>query len=165
MNDIIVQNWRGYPIRFINCNGDWWAVLADICDALDLQVAAVSRRIPPYNIQKVLIASDVTLNHLRSRGQCINRQMTVVNEAGIYAALFASRKVEARQFTDWVCHMLIQFRQGIGLRPFEVMRMTEPQVQSQISDIVADIFYDEESGQLMQSTVGQFGDVCIEPYY
>lgn len=25
--------WNGYPIRFVEKNGEWWAVLKDVCDA------------------------------------------------------------------------------------------------------------------------------------
>ena len=32
-----IENWNGYDIRFINLDGDWYAVLKDICDALRLQ--------------------------------------------------------------------------------------------------------------------------------
>ena len=32
-----IENWNGYDIRFVNLDGDWYAVLKDICDALRLQ--------------------------------------------------------------------------------------------------------------------------------
>lgn len=30
------ENWRGHSIRFVEIDGNWWAVLKDICDALNL---------------------------------------------------------------------------------------------------------------------------------
>ena len=33
------ENWCGYDIRFIEINGEWWAILKDICDALNLRTA------------------------------------------------------------------------------------------------------------------------------
>lgn len=32
-----VENWNGYDIRFVEHNGEWWAVLADICKPLGLR--------------------------------------------------------------------------------------------------------------------------------
>lgn len=32
-----IENWCGYDIRFIEINGEWWAILKDICDALNLK--------------------------------------------------------------------------------------------------------------------------------
>lgn len=31
-----VENWCGHDIRFVEINGEWWAILKDICDALRL---------------------------------------------------------------------------------------------------------------------------------
>ena len=33
-----VESWCGHDIRFIEENGEWWAILKDICDALGLRV-------------------------------------------------------------------------------------------------------------------------------
>lgn len=30
--DIRVENWCGYDIRFVEQDGEWWAILKDICD-------------------------------------------------------------------------------------------------------------------------------------
>ena len=30
------ENWNGYEIRFVAVDGEWWAVLKDVCDALSL---------------------------------------------------------------------------------------------------------------------------------
>lgn len=34
--NIRVENWCGYDIRFVEHDGAWYAVLKDICDALRL---------------------------------------------------------------------------------------------------------------------------------
>lgn len=31
------ENWMGYEIRFVEKDGEWWAILKDICDALHLR--------------------------------------------------------------------------------------------------------------------------------
>ena len=28
------ETWCGHDIRFVEINGEWWAILKDICDAL-----------------------------------------------------------------------------------------------------------------------------------
>ena len=30
------ESWCGHDIRFVEKNGEWWAILKDICDALNL---------------------------------------------------------------------------------------------------------------------------------
>ena len=42
-----VENWCGYDIRFIEINGEWWAILKDICDALNLRTAKIAERLTP----------------------------------------------------------------------------------------------------------------------
>lgn len=34
-----VEIWAGHSIRFVERDGEWWAVLKDVCDALGLRVA------------------------------------------------------------------------------------------------------------------------------
>lgn len=36
MNELRTENWNGYTIRFVYVNGEWMAVLKDVCDALGL---------------------------------------------------------------------------------------------------------------------------------
>lgn len=89
--------------------------------------------------------------------------MLAVNEKGIYQALFASRKLEARKFQMWTFDVLEKLRRGIGLEEYEVMRMTEPDVQAEIDYMLDGLFYDEESGKLMMSVTVEGGDVDQVP--
>ena len=41
------ENWCGYDIRFIEINGEWYAILKDICDALRLRTDKVANRLDP----------------------------------------------------------------------------------------------------------------------
>lgn len=38
-NEIRVENWNGYNIRFVDHNGEWWAVAKDVTDALGIALA------------------------------------------------------------------------------------------------------------------------------
>ena len=93
------ESWCGHDIRFVEVNGEWLAILKDICDALNLRSKDISQRLDPDMMERVCIeVSEDGLNDIRSRGKNKTRWMIAVNEVGIYEALFASRRLEARKF-------------------------------------------------------------------
>ena len=156
------ENWCGYEIRFVEINGEWWAILKDICDALGLKTFKVSQRLEPSMLERVSIEiSDIPSRYNRSPGENITRSMLAVNEYGIYEALFASRRLEARKFRRWASTVMKKLRREVGLEGYEVMRMTEPEIQEDIDRILDTLFYDEETGKLMQSVTVPGGDVDI----
>lgn len=158
--NIKVENWQGYEIRFVEQDGKWWAILKDICAALGLQTFKVSQRLDKGTTTKIAISvSDIPSKYVRSRGENKVRYYTAINEAGIYETLFASRKVEARQFRRWTAGVLQKLRGYIGLQPYEVMRMTEKDIQDDIDHFLDDLFYDQEKGKWMMSVTVQGGDV------
>lgn len=158
-----IENWCGYTIRFIEQDGEWWAILKDICDALKLRTWGVSNRLDPDMLIKVNI-SDLSSNEVRSRGQNKTRQMLAVNEIGIYEALFASKRLEARKFRRWSAEVMKKLRSNVGLEGYEVMKMTEPDIQEKIDNILDTIFYDPDTGILMQSVTTLGGDVDQVPF-
>lgn len=159
MGEIRTENWCGYNIRFVEQNGEWWAILKDICDALDLQVGKVSQRLDPDMMIRVPVNVEVPSKNVDSQ----TYWMLAVNEIGIYEALFASRRLEARKFRRWSATVLQKLRKGVGLNQYEVMRMTEPEIQDKIDHFLDDIFYDEETDQIMISVTVQGGDVDQVP--
>lgn len=187
-NKIRVENWCGYDIRFVEVNGEWYAILKDICDALHLRSKDVSNRLDPEMMERVRITCDIPLrynvkddhpskgvnfsnkvskdgsNDLRSRGENKTRWMLAVNEIGIYEALFASRRLEARKFRRWSAGVMQKLRRNVGLEGYEVMRMTEPEIQEEIDNILDSLYWDEETGKLMQSVTVQGGDVEQVPF-
>ena len=159
------ENWCGYDIRFIEKDGEWWAILKDICDALDLKTFKVSQRLDPDMMTRVKVeSSNIPSKDIRSRGDNETRWMLAVNEIGIYEALYSSRKLEARKFRRWTATVMQKLRKHVGLEGYEVMRMTEDSVQEEIDHFLDDIFYDEETGMLMQSVTVAGGDVIQEPF-
>ena len=154
------ESWCGYEIRFVEVNGEWYAILKDICDALHLRSKDISQRLDPDMMERVCVeTSEDGSNGLRSRGENKTRWMLAVNEIGIYEALFASRRLEARKFRRWSATVLQKLRNQVGLEQYEVMRMTEPEIQEDIDHILDTLFYDEETGKLMQSVTVAGGDV------
>lgn len=163
-NDIRVESWCGYDIRFIEVNGEWYAILKDICDALGLKTFKVSQRLSPDMLIRVRVdVCDIPSRDARSRARK-TQDMLAVNEIGIYEALFASRKLEARKFRLWSATVLQKLRSQIGLEQYEVMRMTEPDIQDEIDHMLDNLFYDEETGTLMESVTVEGGDVIQVPF-
>ena len=154
------ESWCGHDIRFVEVNGEWYAILKDICDALGLRSKDVSQRLDPDMMERVCVdTSEDDSNGIRSRGENKTRWMLAVNEIGIYEALFASRRLEARKFRRWSATVLQKLRSQVGLEQYEVMRMTDADIQEDIDHILDTLFYDEETGKLMQSVTVAGGDV------
>ena len=160
-----IENWRGHNIRFIEVNGEWYAILKDICDALGLKTYKLAQRLDASMLERIQVeVSDIPSKYNRSRGENETRWMLAVNELGIYEALFASRKPEARKFRIWAGTVMRKLRKTVGLEGYEVMKMTNPDVQAEIDDILDTLFYDEETGKLMQSITVRGGDVIQVPF-
>ena len=154
------ESWCGHDIRFVEKNGEWWAILKDICDALNLRSKDISKRLDPDMMERVQIeTSKDDLNDVRSRGDNKTRWMIVVNEIGIYEALFTSRKLEARKFRKWSASVMQKLRSKVGLEQYEVMRMTEPDIQEEIDFLLDSIYWDEERKCVMRSVTVAGGDV------
>lgn len=169
------ETWYGHEIRFVEINGEWYAILKDICDALNLRSKDVSQRISPDMLERVNVSSKVDMpsKYTNSGATAKDKDgstdvvfntfnksywMLAVNEAGIYQALFASRKLEARKFQLWTFDILKKLRKGVGLQGYEVMRMTEPEIQEQINWFLDSLYWDEEAGKVMVSVTVQGGD-------
>lgn len=161
--DIRIENWCGYDIRFVEKDGEWWAILKDICDALKLRTAKVSDRLDPDMLIRVRVTCDIPSRDVTSRARK-TQDMLAVNEIGIYEALFASRKLEARKFRRWSASVMQKLRKSVGLEGYEVMRMTDKDIQDDIDHILDTLFWDEETGKLMQSVTVQGGDVEQIPF-
>ena len=154
------ENWCGHNIRFVEVNGEWYAILKDICDALRLRSKDISQRLDPDMMERVCVdTSEDGSNGIRSRGENKTRWMLAVNELGIYEALFASRRLEARKFRRWSATILQKLRNQVGLEQYEVMKMTDPEIQDDIDFILDTLYWDDEKKCVMQSVTVQGGDV------
>lgn len=159
-----IETWCGYDIRFVEIDGEWYAILKDICDALDLRTDSVSQRLDPSMVERVRVdVSDHNSTVVSSRARK-TQDMLAVNEIGIYEALFASRRLEARKFRRWSAEVMKKLRSKVGLAGYEVMKMTEPDTQDKIDWILDSLYYDEETGLVMQSVTVPGGDVDQIPF-
>ena len=168
-----IENWCGYDIRFVEVNGEWYAILKDICDALGLRTDGIAQRLDSSMLERVAVDSvsrrptsykNQTTVQMGSENVVRTQWMLAVNEIGIYEALFASRRLEARKFRMWAATVLQKLRMRVGLEGYEVMKMTDPEIQEDIDHILDNLFYDEETGMLMESVTVQGGDVEQIPF-
>lgn len=159
-----IENWCGHDIRFVEINGEWWAILKDICDALGLRTDKVAYRLEPSMLERIRVEVSDTPSRVVTSKARKTQDMLAVNELGIYEALFASRKLEARKFRMWAGSIMQKLRSRVGLEQYEVMRITEPEIQENINHILDTLFYDEETKTLMASVTVAGGDVEQIPF-
>lgn len=85
-------NYQGAMVETVRKDGELWFVAKDICDVLGLQNVALALT--------SLDEEDKLLYPLHRSGQ--KRDLSLVNESGLYSLIFASRKEEARVFKRWI---------------------------------------------------------------
>lgn len=79
-------------IRAAIIDGEPWFVAKDVCNVLEIQ-----------NVTQALGTLDPDeLTYVKHRSGGQRREMNVVNESGLYALIFKSRKPEAKAFRKWV---------------------------------------------------------------
>ena len=100
-NSLQVFNYEGSTVRTVMLDGEVWFVAKDVCDILE--ISNVSKAIQELDDDE---KSTLTISEGTSpKGG--NPNMNVVNEPGLYALIFKSRKPEAKAFARWVRHELL----------------------------------------------------------
>lgn len=90
MNDLKIFNYNGKEVRTIERNGEPWWVLKDVCEVFgDTNYRRVSGRLDEY---------EKGVSQIDTPGGSQN--MTIVNESGLYSALFAMQPEKARGVSD-----------------------------------------------------------------
>lgn len=120
--------WNGHKIRFVENNGEWWAVGKDVAQALGYKHTAHMFRMidgADKDVHKVDTTSD--------KARCPKTQeMLVITEFGIYDAVFNSHKPEAKDFKRWVFKVLKELRRSTGLEGFQIFRMLDKEHQKEM---------------------------------
>lgn len=129
--------WNGHGIRFIEKDGEWWAVAKDVTNALGFERAreAVKRMPDKYkSIHKVDTTSvcEGAKSPTTSKKARKTQEMIVLNEKGLYRLIIRSNKPDAEEFQDWVYEMLKQLRQSTGLEGFQIFRMMDKEHQKEM---------------------------------
>lgn len=161
---MITDNWCGYSIRFVQMDdGEWWAVLKDLCDALRLNTWDVAQRLYPDDLDKTTIDqyNDTDLDNVgvcdSYRGRRNPQRMTIVTEQGVIDMLMDSRRLEARKLRRWVIEKLRDIRQFVGLQGYQVLHLTE---KCYLEDV--DMFWDDEAEKWRKTHTLPNGDVYVE---
>ncbi len=128
----IAFDWQGTPLRtFRDAKGLVWFVAQDACQALGLTNTA--RAIARLDADTKGVTTVNTLGGTQT--------VTTINEPGLYALIFRSRKAEAKAFQRWVTHdVLPAIRQdGLYIRGEErlLSAATQEELQAQLDRLKA----------------------------
>lgn len=92
-NILLAQAFEGQEVRVVGTPDEPWFVASDVCAVLELSnVSQAVSRLESW------MKDDITTNDVIGREQ----SMLTVNEPGLYALVFTSRKPEAKAFQRWV---------------------------------------------------------------
>ena len=122
---MIKQIFNDTEIRFIEKDGEHWAVASDITSVLGFRDSFNAVRILPNHVCATHKVSTTSKKKYARKYQ----DYTVINEKGIYRLIMRSNKKEVEDFQDWICDVLVELRQATGLKDYEAFRMTDKQIQ------------------------------------
>lgn len=94
----------GHEVRMIHIDGVTWFVAADVCKVLGIGNA--TRAVERLEDDEKGLTTSKTLGG--------DQEVNVVNEPGLYALIFTSRKPEAKRFKHWVFHEVLPMIRKYG---------------------------------------------------
>ncbi|MBF2178924.1 Bro-N domain-containing protein [Staphylococcus warneri] len=127
---MINQIFNDKEIRFIEKDGEYWAIASDVAKVLGFRDAYTATRYLPEHTRGTL-KGRTTSDKKKSRKF---QDYTVINEKGIYRLVMRSNKTEALDFQDWICDVLIELRQSTRLKGYEAFRMLDKEKQKEAMD-------------------------------
>ncbi|EJD8468557.1 phage repressor protein [Staphylococcus pseudintermedius] len=122
---MIKQVFNKKEIRFVEKDGEYWAVAGDVAKVLGYRDAPSMTR----NIDK----EDITTHIMRTNKKG-NPNISIISEYGIYEAIWNSRREKTQEFKQWVKQVIKELRHATGLKGFEVFRMLDKQKQKEAMD-------------------------------
>ncbi|HCQ3487914.1 TPA: Bro-N domain-containing protein [Staphylococcus aureus] len=129
---MIKQLFNNKEIRFIEKNGEYWAIASDVAKVLGFRDAFNATKYLPEHVRGTLKGSTTSDKKKARKFQ----DYTVINEKGIYRLVMRSNKSEALDFQDWICDVLVELRQATGLKGYETFRMLDKQKQKEAMAII-----------------------------
>ena len=127
MNKLKTDKWNNHLIRFVEKDGEWWAVGQDVAKALGYANTAHMFRMVDEK-DKGIHKMDTTSDKTKSPNA---QEMLILNEFGIYQCVFNSHKPEAKEFKRWFYGMIKELRQATGLEGFRIFRMLDKEHQKE----------------------------------
>ena len=114
-----IEYWNKHPVRFVEKDGEWWAVAVDVCLALGLK--QVTRALK--SLKGVTKCNTLTAGGMQ--------ETNIISEKAIYKLAFKSRKKEAEEFQDWVVDIIKELREAAGYKGFEVFALLDKEHQKE----------------------------------
>lgn len=93
MNELQLFNFENYEVRSLLLNNEPWFVGKDVAEVLGYERADNAIR---NHIDK----EDKLMHQISASGQ--NRNMTIINESGLYSLILSSKLPSAKKFKRWV---------------------------------------------------------------
>ncbi len=122
------------PVRALERDGQPWFVAADVCRVLEIGNASYAVNGKAGRKNDLCLAEDergIASVHTPSGDQ----QMLVVNESGLYALIFKSRKPQAQAFRKWVTSEVLPNIRKHGFHLNSALDFEKYPVAKEFSDI------------------------------
>ncbi|HHO6497314.1 TPA: Bro-N domain-containing protein [Staphylococcus aureus] len=129
---MIKQLFNNKEIRFIEKNGEYWAIATDVAKVLGFRDAFNATKYLPEHVRGTLKGSTSSDKKKARKYQ----DYTVINEKGIYRLVMRSNKSEALDFQDWICDVLVELRTSTKLKGYEVFHMLDKEKQKEAMNIL-----------------------------
>ncbi|MCM3144331.1 BRO family protein [Brevibacillus sp. MER 51] len=143
-----VFSFQAKQVRIVMNNGEPWFVARDVCEVLghsDTSMA-IRRLDEDEKLTQTMFVS----------GQ--NREVWLVNEAGLYSLILTSRKSEAKVFKRWITHEVIPSIRKTGayaVEQIKVVPLSERQALIQSLKLAAELAEEMDEVKNITQTHGQ----------
>ncbi|WP_341636580.1 Bro-N domain-containing protein [Staphylococcus casei] len=127
---MIKQIFNDKEIRFVDKDGEYWAVAGDVASALGYNLTPHMLRM----IDKEDVGTHIVDSTSNSKYARKSQRVSIISEYGIYEAIWNSRRDEADEFKKWVKQVIKELRQATGLKGYEPLRMLDKQKQKEAMD-------------------------------
>lgn len=127
---MIKQFFDGKEIRFIEKDGEYWAIAGDVAKALGYR--------DTYNMVRWIDDDDKDTHKVSTLGGL--QKVVILSETGIYESIWNSRRDEAQEFKKWVKQVIKELRQSIGLKQHEVFHLMDKQHQRKAMDVLQKVY-------------------------
>ncbi len=125
-NNLTIFNYENNQVRNLIIKGEPWFVLADVCKVLELS--------NPTMVAKKLEIDERAKSDLGHK----EKNVTLINESGLYAVILRSDKPQAKPFRKWVTSEVLPAIRKTGSytsKPVDELRQKNVQIREQNAKI------------------------------
>jgi len=132
-----IEIWNEHQIRFVNKDGEWWAVAVDVCSALGIKNVSLAINGNPVRKSKK-DGSKGLAEHQKDVCNAYTlggkQEVIIISESGVYKLIMRSNKKEAEEFQDWAFEIIKTLRKSTGLEGYEIFKTLDPKHQKEAMD-------------------------------